>query len=481
MSDSPPKQPAADRDAARNATTAKTDDAKLQLPPDTNWQDFEDRLLRLTQELGSRAWPRISRGLNSLPPGRIAHLLESCTPRQRTILWSLISSDDLEAEVTTLLNTEVRQSLLAKMSRQELQEIAVHMDASELVEVFSELPSIVALDVLQNMNKGDYERVSSLMEWPDGTAGHLMTPSILSLQLLTPIHLARRYVGENKDKLEGLDALPVVNSDNRYCGSISLTNLIAGEATATVESLLQTEVDAVVAEAPEDDLFALLEGSTWSSLPVIGENGELLGVVRRDTAVEKALRRADELVRSQTGVDEDTFTPLWLSARRRTIWLGINLITAIGAAGVVGIFQDTLEKVVALAILMPIVTSMGGIAATQTLGITIRAVALRQLRPSNLGWLIGREFFVALLAGTALTLPVGALVLYWFEDSLMAGILGCAVLLNLIVGALIGVLTPLTMRRVRLDPAISGAVVATTLTDVAGFAMFLGFGTWFYL
>lgn len=466
-------------DSQNQSAQAKAAAAKIQLSGGTSWQEFEDRLLRVTQELGSRAWPRISRGVNSLPPGRVAHLLESCTPRQRNILWSLINPE-LEAEVASLLSSEVRQSLLSKMSRQELQEIAVYMDANELVEVFSELPGLVAQDVLKNMDKGDLQRVSSVMKWPGGTAGHLMTPDIPALQLLTPIHLARRYIGDNKGRLEGLDSLPVVDQASRYCGSIGLADLIAGEATATVESLINTELDTVQASAPEDDVFALLEGSTWGSLPVVDEEGLLLGVVRRDTGVEQALRHADELARSQTGVDEDTFTPLWTSVRRRAFWLGINLVTAFVAAGVIGVFQDTLDKVVALAVLMPIVTSMGGIAATQTLAITVRGLALRQLRPSNLSWLISREFFIALLCGAALTLPVGLLVIYWFDDSLLAGILATAVLLNLIGGALIGVLTPLLLVRIRIDPAVSGSVIVTTLTDVAGFGMFLGFGTWFY-
>ena len=466
--------PPGDNDSDTPAT-APTADAS-----DTSWHHFEERLLKVTQELGMRAWPRIARGLNSLPPGRAAHLIESSTPHQRSILWSLLN-DDLEAEVTPLLSTEVRQDLLSKMDRDELQELAVRMDTDELVEVVSELPDRIASDVLSRLDADRAQRVSSLLAFEAGTAGSMITPEIPALLSDTSVYMALQYLGERPESIKGTDILPVTDRKNNYRGCVSISAMLGAKRSTPMRSLIDANLPSISPTASTPEAVARMDGTDWDGLAVVDEGGQLLGMVRRERIVEAALRAADEFARRQTGADEDTFAPLMESTRRRSIWLAANLLTAAAAAAVIGLFEQTLVQVVALAVLMPIVTSMGGVAATQTLAITVRALALNQLHQSNINWLLNREISVSALCGLALTLPALVLVVGWFGDTLLASLLAGAVLLNLVIGALAGVFIPVLMRRIKIDAAVSGAVIVTTITDVAGFAIFLGLGTIFYL
>lgn len=446
----------------------------------TNHPNFEERLLKITQELGMRAWPRISRGLNSLPPGRAAHLIESGTPHQRTILWSLLN-DRMEAEVAPLLSSDLRQDLLSKMNRKELQELVLLMDTDELVEIVGELPDRIAKDVLNSMDEERKQRVAEQLDWDKGTAGYMMTPDIPHLLANSSIYMAMQYIGDHAAQVKGIDTLAVVNRKNQYRGSVSLSALMGAQRTATVRSVLDEEAQVILATASTREVIEKLDGTSWDSLPVVDENNYLLGIIRRERAIEAALKAADELARRPTGTTDDTFAPLWHSTWRRASWLGANLFTAGLAAVVIYFFQETILQAVALAVLMPIVTSMGGVAATQTLAITIRAQALNQLRTTNINWLISREISVSLLCGILLAVPSILLVSGWSKEWTLAGLFGGAVLLNLIIGAIAGVVIPVLAERMRIDAAVSGAVIVTTVTDIAGFGIFLGFGTLLYL
>ncbi|MGI9344975.1 MAG: magnesium transporter, partial [Gammaproteobacteria bacterium] len=295
------------------------------------------------------------------------------------------------------------------------------------------------------------------------------------------VYLAQQYIQEHHEEFAGLQEIPVIDARQHYKGTISLVDLIAGGRIAPIKSLVREEIAPVYPESSTEEVITLLEDVQWDLLPVIDRDGVFLGAIDRERAVESALKAADKLARSAARLDEDTFASVSKASRERTLWLLTNLMTAVLAALVIGLFQDTLERAVALAVLMPIVTSMGGVAATQTLGITVRGFALRQLHAANIRWLVNRELAVNMFSGLLLAVPSVLIVLYWFEEWLLAGILAVSVISNVVLGAIAGVLIPVIVRRLGIDAAVSGAVIVTTVTDVCGFAIFLSLGSLFYL
>jgi magnesium transporter len=233
---------------------------------------------------------------------------------------------------------------------------------------------------------------------------------------------------------------------------------------------------------PDDQVARLFERNDWVSAPVVDESGKLLGRITIDDVVDVIREDADHSLMSMAGLDEDedTFAPVFRTAPRRAVWLGINLMTAFIASSVINLFQDTIEKVVALAVLMPIVASMGGVAGTQTLTVLVRGMALGHVGKHNQAWLVNREVIVGLLNGVLWASVVAVAASLWFDDWHIGLIIAAAMVINLTTAALTGAVLPLMLRRINIDPALAGSVVLTTVTDVVGFVSFLGLAAWFY-
>ena len=450
------------------------------MPSDTHLEgkaSVQERVHKIIETFGKRDISRVARVINALPASRIATLIAASPPSQRQILRHVLN-DDLEADVLPLLPPAIRNDWMRGMDVIDLSEVIARLDPDEVNELVGNLPQQLAHEILESMSIRDRERVRSSLSWPSDSVGSLMNTAIPTLQGHETVQVVLQYLRSFKIS-EHLDILPVVSKDGVYLGVIPVNELLSTERHTSIRRLIRRK-QAIAADASLTDLPNIVE-EMHQSICVIDGNGALLGMIERDRLAHMQRNRSDESLRKTVNVDADTFQPALPAMINRFYWLALNLATAFLAASVIDIFSETLDKVLALAVLTPVVASMGGIATTQTLTLTIRGMTLNQLDRSNLAWLTQRELLVAIGNGVALSGLIIVVVLFWFDDLLLGTVLSMAMLLNLVVAVLSGLSIPFIMRKVGIDPAVSGAVVATTLTDCFGFATFLGLATYFYL
>ena len=443
--------------------------------------DAQEKLQALNKALESGTFIQIRQMLQGMPPADIAHLLESSPPRDRSILWKLIDKDD-EAEVLNLLNEEIRAHFLKKMDVQEILALMTELETDDIADVLQELPQTVTRKVLHSMDTQNRLRLEAVLVYPDDTAGGLMNTDTVTVRPNITLDVVLRYLRRHEEIPEMTDALLVVNRRDQYVGALSLTKLLVSDLSMTVREAMTTDVEAIEANTPANDVATLFERHDWVSAPVVDDSGKLLGRITIDDVVDVIREEADHSLMSMAGLDEyeDTFAPVIQTTKRRAVWLGINLVTAIIASSVIGLFQDTIEQVVALAVLMPIVASMGGIAGNQTLTLVIRGMALGQVGSANASWLLSREFGVGILNGLAWALVMGAIASLWFKDPTIGWVIAAAMLINQMVATVSGAALPLILKKMDIDPVLAGGVLLTTITDVAGFLAFLGLATLVY-
>ncbi len=438
----------------------------------------QSHLERLTRALDQGTMRLVHGQINSMHPAEIATLLESLPPTQREVVWDLVDPE-LEGEVLVELIDDVRAGLISAMETEELIAAAEGLEHDDLVDLLQDLPEAVNRQVLRSMDAQDRERVTAIMAYDEDTAGGLMNTDTVSVRPDVTLETVLRYLRVRGEIPEKTDSLFVVNRDDRYLGVLDVTRLLTDDPERTVGELMNVEVAGIPADLPANKVASMFEDRDLISAPVVSAEGKLLGRITIDDVVDVIRDEADHSVMSMAGLDEDAdmFAGVVPSARRRGVWLGVNLGTAFLAAWVVGLFETTIEKVVALAVLMPIVASMGGVAATQTMTLIIRGIALGQVERANARWLLTKEIAVALLNGMVYASIVSVLAFLWYRDWQIAGIIFAAMMVNLIAASLAGVLVPLSLRRLGIDPAVAGGVIVTTVTDVIGFASLLGLGT----
>ena len=443
----------------------------------TSQKTFE----KLNRALDSGTFVDVRRMLNGLAPGDIAHLLESSTPKFRHILWTLLDAEN-EAEVLNELSDELRIQFLGDMEAAKVAELMEGLEDDDVADILQQLPDRVTWEVLNSMDLQDRARLEQVMLYPEDTAGGLMNTDTITIRAPLTLDVVLRYLRRHEEIPAMTDNLIVVNRADRFIGLLPLRTLLVSDPTATVRQKMVTDVEPIPVSLPDTDVARLFERNDWVSAPVIDEDGRLVGRITIDDVVDVIREDADHSFMSMAGLDEDedTFAPVFRTAPRRAMWLGINLITAFIAAGVINLFQGTIEKVVALAVLMPIVASMGGIAGTQTLTVLVRGIALGQVGRNNQAWLINREVLVGLLNGVLWALVVAVAASLWFDDWTIGLVIAAALVINLITAGFTGAVLPLLMTRFRIDPALAGGVVLTTVTDVVGFLSFLGLATLFY-
>lgn len=439
-------------------------------------------LQRLNDALGSGTFSEVRQMLGSMPPVDIAHLIESSPPHMRAILWKLIDGED-EAEVLQHLSEEVRAQQLQDRAPNELANLLHDLDTDDIADLLQELPIAVTQNVLSSMDAQDRQRVEAVLSFSEDTAGGLMNTDTVSIRPNITLDVAIRYLRRHQELPATTDSLIVVNRRDHYVGLLPLTKLLVSDPDLTVREAMDTASEAIPADAPASEVASVFERLDLISAPVVDANGKLLGRITIDDVVDVIRQEADHNIMSTVGLDEeeDTFAPVLKSSRNRATWLGINLLTAFLASAVISLFQATLEQVVALAVLMPIVASMGGIAGTQTLTLVIRGIALGRIGIANAKWVLARELGVGLINGALWSLVVGAAASLWFGEQLIGYLIGTAMIINLLVAAVAGAGIPIIMKRLNIDPAIAGGVVLTTITDVTGFVCFLGLATLFYL
>ena len=420
--------------------------------------------------------------LDQLHAAETADLLESLPPEERCQLWELVPEGQ-EGEILSYLGDEARAVILDKMDHAELVAAAETMEVEDLVDVMEELPEDVTEALLRSLDEDRRRRVEATLNYEEGTAARLMSTDVISMRQDVTLAVVLRYLRRRTGLPSHTDALMVITDDGTYLGSLPIADVVTGDPEATVEQVMKPMADWVRAEATEHELAVLFERRDLISVAVIDQNNLLLGRITVDDVVDVIRAEADAAMLHRAGLseDEDLFAPMLPSMKRRALWLGINMVTVFLASWVIGLFEHAIGKFVALAVLMPVVASMGGIAGSQTLTLTIRGLALDQIASGNVRWLFNKEFAIGLLNGLIWAVVVSVITDVWFHQRGIALVIGAAMIINLMAAAVCGVVIPLVLKRFGIDPALSGAVILTTVTDVIGFMSFLGLATLFLL
>jgi len=438
----------------------------------------ETQLTLVLEALEHGKLKRIGRLFRKLHPARIAGLLESLPAADRAAAWDMVEHERM-GKVLRHLHEEVRRRLAAEMELDDLVEAARALEPDDLVDLIQDLPSNLGREILEALNRRERERVESMLSYPEDSAGGLMNLDQIAVRADIKVLTLLRYLRLLEDLPPNTDKFFIVDRKNRYQGIVRARRVLTAKPETLVAELMEPDFDAVPADQPGVELARRFEDQDLISVPVVDADGLLLGRVTIDDIVDVIREQAEHSMMGMAGLDEETdmFAPVLASSRRRAVWLGINLITAFLAAWVIGLFEGTLQEVVALAVLMPIVASMGGIAGSQTLTLVIRGLATGQLGAGNTRILLLKEVGIGLLNGLLWALVVAALAIVWFGNWMIGGIIAVAILLNLLCAAMSGVVIPLIMRKLGIDPALAGSVVLTTVTDVVGFFAFLGLAT----
>lgn len=434
----------------------------------------------LTEALDSGDTERAEELVGAMHAAEVALLLESLPPAKRETVWDLVEDDD-GGDVLAELNDEVRTGLLEYMDAADFRAATEGMDLDDLADIVADLPEHKTSELIDSLDDNDRERLQAVLSYPEDTAGGLMNPDTISVRRYVSLGDVLDTLREHGQVPENTLSLFVVDRNRRYVGTVSLAKLIASNPQQLVEEVMDTALSGINASTSDSDVAQLFQTKDLVTAPVIDDDGHLLGQITVDDVVDVIREQAEHEILGKAGLDEedDIFAPVTTSARRRAVWLGINLATAFLAAFVVGLFEATLAQLVILAVLMPVVASMGGIAGTQTLTLMVRSMALGRVNDSNARWLMIKEFLIGVLNGLAWAIVVGLITVTFFSGWDVALLIGCAVALNLVIAALAGFLVPVVLQRINIDPAIAGGVVLTTVTDVVGFASFLGLGALF--
>ena len=414
--------------------------------------------------------------LNKMTAPEIAHALESSPPKQRTLLFSLLKTDE-EGDVLFELGEEIQQDLVSNISNDELTEAVKELELDEIVDILQNLPEERMTKILENMSMVDRQRIEIGLNYSDNTAGGLLNTDVISVRPNNSINEVINYLRDQGDLPENTDKIFVVNQENEYLGELSIGKIITSKLSMLVREIMETEAIPLDFDLDDKEVATTFERNDLISAPVIDEKGKLIGRITIDDVVDVIREDADQNLLGMAGVAEDTFAPPGRAAKSRVFWLSMNLVTAFIAASTINLFQDVIDKIVYLAVLMPIVASMGGVAATQTLTIVLRGLTLEQINASNIRWLFKRELAVSILNGIVLSVLVGFSTYIWFEDITISILISSALVINLVSSVIAGIAVPLILRKFKQDPAIGGSVVVTTVTDVVGFLSFLGLAT----
>jgi magnesium transporter len=436
------------------------------------------QLRMLSDALDSGRLGPVRRLINTLAPAEIGNLLESLPPGKREVVWGLVDPED-DGEVLVHVGEEVRESLLADMDADEIIAAVEDLDIDDLADLVEDLPDTVIDEVLKSMDRENRERLEQVLSYPEDSAGRLMNPDVVTVRADVNVDVVLRYLRLRGELPDHTDHLFVVSRRHQYLGRLSLASLVTHEDNTPINRLIDDEQPAIDVSEGADEVARQFSDHDWISAPVVDESNILLGRITIDDVVDIIRDQAEHQALGAAGLDEeeDLFSPIKRAVRGRVVWLGINLCTAFLAASVIGQFEATLEKIVALAVLMPIVAGIGGNAAVQVLTLMVRGLALGQVGSSNARILLWKEFRVALINGILIGSIVGIIAFLWFNSVLLSLVITSAMIINFCAASLAGVLLPLMLRRMNVDPAVAGTVVVTAVTDVLGFFSFLGLAT----
>ncbi|MBT3992795.1 MAG: magnesium transporter [Gammaproteobacteria bacterium] len=441
----------------------------------------EKKLTKIINALEKDKAINIQNTLSSLNPSEIARLLESLTTRERNVLWQMVDQED-EGEILKELIEEVRQNLISQMDASELIAATQDMELDDLADILSDLPNQITDQVIKALDKQDQNRLESVISYDEDTAGGLTNPKIISIRRGVNIDGLIKYLRNMKSLPENTNYIYVIDRDNQYIGAIQLVDLFTQSKDMLIEEIMDSNVKAINANVKAEEVAIEFQDLDLISAPVIDSNNKLLGQITIDDVVDVIQDQVNSEIFNMAGLDDedDMFAPIFISSKRRAVWLGANLVAAFIVATAVSLFQETLDQIVILAVLMPIVASMGGVAGNQTLILVIRGIAMGKIQKSNAIKLLNKEALVALLNGFIWSIVVSIIAVILFKTKWEIGIIvGISMLINIIASAIAGVSIPFILKRIGIDPALAGGVMMTTLTDVLGFITFLGLATVF--
>jgi len=442
----------------------------------------KDLLAKLDNAIDSVTLNQVRHTLNNLLPPDIAHQIETAPPKYRHILWELVDPD-ISGEVLQDLSDEIQLEFLKNMDGAEVASMTEGLNVDDIVDILQQLPNKVIPEVLKAMSAQDRQRIETILTYDEDTAGGLMDTEVITVRPDISVDVVLRYLRRFEEIPDITDNLFVVSRSDTFLGNLSIGKLLTSSSATTVREVMSSKVQAINVNLTNSEVAQIFQRYDLVSAPVIDQDGRLLGRITIDDVVDVIVEDAGHSLLAMAGLSntEDTFSSVAKTAPRRAIWLGVNLITAILASSAISLFESTLDELVALAILMPIVASMGGVAGSQTLTVVIRGMALGRVERSNLNWLLSKEFAVGAINGLLYALIVGCVVSIWFQNWLMAVIIGLAMAINLMAAALAGTILPVLLRSLKVDPALAGPVILTTITDIVGFVSFLGLAAMFLI
>lgn len=444
-------------------------------------QEFDQAhqtLQEVSDALEKGRFVHVRRQLQGMEPEDIAHLLEASPRKSRDVLWQLTDPEDY-GEILDELNEDVKDGLVSKMAPETLAEATEGMDTDDLAYVLRSLPDKVSRGILDQMDIADRLRVETALSYPEDTAGGIMNTDVTTIRGDVDVDVVLRYLRMKGELPDVTDALYVIDEDSRLIGHLSLTTLITTQPDVQVSEVMDDADEAIPVDTSDSDVASLFERRDWVSAPVVDENQHLVGRITIDDVVDIIREDAEHSMMSLAGMDddEDTFAPVVKSAKRRSVWLGANVLAALAAASVSNIFEATLDQMAAIAVLMTIVPSMGGVAGNQTVALVIRGLAVGHIGDSNKRELLLKEAAIGLLNGILWACIIGGIVIVWKGDWLLGGIISAAMMTNLIVAGIAGVTIPILLKKMNIDPALAGGMALTTVTDVIGLSVFLGLAT----
>lgn len=443
--------------------------------PNSATYSVEDKLIYLQTLVSEQDTTAITEFLAEQSEYEIANLLESFPSDDRQFIWSLVPTD-IKGEVLAEVEDEIRQPLMRNISSKEISVLTQDLDAQDISEILDTVSERVRSKVMATLDEDVRLQVNQLNTYEDWEVGSYMDPDIIQIHDDISLAEVQDWLRLDEDLLDDQSQeLLVVDKSQQLLGLLSLVDLIKHPQTTLVADLIDPAV-TINDRMDIQDAASVFRSEDIRFAPIINAHGELVGQLNAEDIMEIIQDDVDSTMKHLAGVsdDEELFAPILTSAKSRSVWLGINLGTALLAAAVIGQFEAVLSKVVALAVLMPVVASMGGIAGSQTLTVVIRGLAMGQIGGSNRWWLFNKELWVGAINGIIWAFIMAAIAQVWFHDLMISLVIGCAIAINMTVANTSGIAIPLILKRMNIDPALSASVILTTVTDIIGFLSFLG-------
>lgn len=440
------------------------------------------RLASISESLNAGAFVRVRKLLHDIPAGDVALLLESSPTKTRSELWEMLDAD-FHGDVLEELSEDVRNGIISKMIPSSVVDALEDMDTDDLAETLSSLPENVLNKILRSMDDQDRQRAEKALSYGEDTAGFIMNTDTITLRHEVSVDVVIRYLRLKAELPENTDTLYVVNRQDFLIGTISLSRLLTSNPDVSVEEIMDDEPQSLTVNMEEREVASMFERYDWLSAPVVDDEGKLVGRITIDDVVDIIREDAEHSMMSMAGLDddEDTFAPVGQSTKRRSVWLGVNLVTALLAAAVSDMFEATLSQLAVLAILNTIVPSMGGVAGNQTLTLVIRGMALGHVTSTNSLWLVRKELAIGFFNGIIWSFLIASVIALWKQDYMLGAVIAFAMMMNMIAAGVAGATLPIIMKKMKIDPALAGSVILTTITDVVGIFAFLGTATLFLM